>query len=905
MKRILLTLFIFCAGSTAISAHKYTVTYVRIGGRQAAEDTAVLSWLKHNAKFSMRTVSLVEATRTLDPASVIWMHLTDSTELQKILVDAPFLSTLRTHYSRGGKILCTDYAAMLPYYLGIESKKPELRSDSIQNDWLFDKRGFQGFRGHPLFSGLQGGEYVWDPNEDQVLPFIGYFGNEFPANGKVAAVDKAYVFVYMQRRIVVEYGSNVPRCIAVGSSVYFGRGNNLRQNLGIFIENALQYLSGRRFAEKSTFWEHYKNVPKEFAVRTSPIQQSKKGENERAFATLPTTKLVLRRENARTEFFDVAGRRALVMGKENGGIDEIWIHPFRVVRDYQAGIVSGDSVAWLSQFPVIVSVRPESFTRTYTLPGGTLREIVFASLHRAGAIVHYDFSAAAPLSLVIRLRTDARWMWPYDANTLGDLHYGYDDGLKAMHVTDTSGAMYALFGADASPRAQVSGQFESIRCDANGFQGVPTKLNQVYHAASFELNNANHHSLNYVVVGGSEGRERALDDFRILAEQPFAAYIEQVHHYEQLLQNSLQIASPNKEFDELFQWSIVGTDRFVAKTPGIGEGLLAGFSTTARGWNGEHKNSGRPGYAWYFGRDAVWSGYAIDDYGCFELVKKQLELFQKFQAPSGKIYHEMSTSGIVHYDAADATPLYLTLAGHYLRASGDAAFIKQSWPSLKKAMDFLYSTDTDHDGFIENTNQGHGWVEGGALFGAHSTLYLNASWVQVLKDMSDIATLMGKNELSLRYRSDAERVRRNINTQFWNDSTQFFNFGRYANGSYQTEPTILPAVGAYWSLYDEAKVKPMLEAYAGNGFTTNWGVRILSSSSPLFNPGGYHYGSVWPLFTGWAALAEYEYGNSTQGFAHIWENIFIKKHWALGFVQEVMSGAVYRPSGICPHQCWS
>ena len=31
----------------------------------------------------------------------------------------------------------------------------------------------------------------------------------------------------------------------------------------------------------------------------------------------------------------------------------------------------------------------------------------------------------------------------------------------------------------------------------------------------------------------------------------------------------------------------------------------------------------------------------------------------------------------------------------------------------------------------------------------------------------------------------------------------------------------------------------------------------------------------------------------------------IKNHWAKGFVEEVMNGAVYEPSGVCPHQCWS
>jgi len=48
-------------------------------------------------------------------------------------------------------------------------------------------------------------------------------------------------------------------------------------------------------------------------------------------------------------------------------------------------------------------------------------------------------------------------------------------------------------------------------------------------------------------------------------------------------------------------------------------------------------------------------------------------------------------------------------------------------------MDFLYATDTDGDRLIENTNVGHGWVEGGKLWGAHTTLYLAALWSQTLQ----------------------------------------------------------------------------------------------------------------------------------------------------------------------------
>ena len=34
-------------------------------------------------------------------------------------------------------------------------------------------------------------------------------------------------------------------------------------------------------------------------------------------------------------------------------------------------------------------------------------------------------------------------------------------------------------------------------------------------------------------------------------------------------------------------------------------------------------------------------------------------------------------------------------------------------------------------------------------------------------------------------------------------------------------------------------------------------------------------------------------------------NLKVYKNWGQGFVEEVLNGAEYKPSGVCPHQCWS
>lgn len=889
------------AATCASALQKHTVTYLQVLNVPSPEDTAAVSWLRTQPMFEVRVVSLAGKSVNLGRSEIIWIHLPDSARLTTLLSNKQAMAGVRRLYRNGGKLLLTDYSAMLPYRMGIEPKRPELRVDTVKDDWLFDKRGFQGFRGHPIFSGLNGGEYVWDPDRDQVLPFIGYFGDKFPESGKVVAVDRAYVFIYGDRKVAFEYSQKKGKILAFGSCIYFGRPNHLRRNLEKVIGNSLLYLAGELLSGPKTYWEKFENVPRRFSVESAPLRRS----DSRTMRSPPATELCIRMDRPQNNFFDVAGRRALFMGKENAGIDEVWVHPFRVLRDYAAGIVSGDSVAWLSGMPVRIEVRPESFTRVYAIPGGELRETICASLSKAGGIIHYSASVNSPLVLVVRFRSDLRWMWPYDANALGDIHYAYDDGLDALHICDTTRSFYSLCGGDLAPRASLSGHFSSVDWKRYGLTGTATDLNQISHASVFVLDSSNDHALTYAIVGTNEGREKAEEAYRSLLEDPAACYSEVVDHYNTLLTTKLTIESPDSEFNALFKWALVGTDRFLAFTPGVGTGLLAGYSTTARGWNGGHMNSGRPGYAWYFGRDSEWSGFAIDDYGDFSLVKKQLGLLQRYQDGYGKIFHEISTSGVVNYDAADATPLYIVLAGHYLRASGDTAFIRDSWPFLKKAVDFLYSTDTDGDGLIENTNVGHGWVEGGALFGAHSTFYLTSCWAQVLKDMSMIAALLAKDDLAQKYSEDERKVENILNKDFWNDSTQFYNLGKMKNGTYQTEPTVLPAVGAYFNLLDEEKVGKMLEAFAGNGFSSDWGVRIVGSSSRLFSPTGYHYGSIWPLFTGWTALAEYQYGNSTQAFMHLSDNLHIKKYWALGFVEEVMHGAVYEPSGVCPHQCWS
>ena len=879
-----------------------TVAYLTLPGGMNGEDSAAVAWLKSTPHVAPRTLSVSEARLDRPGVDVLWIHIPDSVAYDGWLPYTEKLHSLATFYRNGGRLLLTGFGALVPHEIGIESQKPEVQRLRLTNDWLFDQKGFQGFRGHPVYEGLFGGVFTWDTDVDNDVYRIGYFGRRYPKEGKVVGIEKSYVIIESDNKLMIEYGGGAGRAMAIGGFICFGKPNAKRPHLEKFISNTIGYLVTGKKTTMPTYWLPAENKPRTFSVRTAPLRPS----SGRELRSLPASGLVLSRAAPKNEFYDVGGRRALVMGRENGGIDELWVHPLRVLRDFRAGLIVADSVLWLSSLPLAVDVRPESFTRTYTTGFGILKEIVYPSLEKAGAVVHYEMErGGGKVSLLLTCRSDLRWMWPYDERALGDVYYGYDTGLHALHVKDLSGDFHCVIGADQKPVETLSGQFAGIGWRGGTLHGEPTEANQVYHASLYELGPANGHVLNVALVGTDEGEKRALADYRGLLTRPAEEYAGMVRHYDGLLSRMVTVESPEREFNALWKWTLVGVDRFVTRTPRLGTALTAGFSTVDRGWDGGHKISGRPGYAWYFGRDSEWSGFAIDDYGDLPTVREQLEFLQKYQDITGKIFHEVSTSGVVHYDASDATPLYIILAAHYLRASGDTTFLRLSWDHLKKAMDFLYSTDTDGDQLIENTNVGHGWVEGGKLWPVHTEFYLAGIWGQALDDAAWMASLLGKKDLAGRYGSDGRTVKRIVDSDFWNPSTQFYSYGKLVDGSYNPEPTVLPAPVMYFGWLDDAKVLPGLARYAGNHFTTDWGTRIVSDESPLFNPQGYHYGSIWPLFTGWTALADYEYGNSTQAFSNMWDNLSIKNSWALGYVEEVMNGAVYKPSGVCPHQCWS
>src|SRR5262249_11260262 len=104
------------------------------------------------------------------------------------------------------------------------------------------------------------------------------------------------------------------------------------------------------------------------------------------------------------------------------------------------------------------------------------------------------------------------------------------------------------------------------------------------------------------------------------------------------------------------------------------------------------------------------------------------------------------------------------------------------------------------------------------------------------------------------------------------------------------EDTVLPAVPMWWQGLDDGHAQQELDHLGAGAMATDWGARIISNRSRLYDPLSYHYGSVWPLFTGWQAMAAYAYGRPHIGYQAMMANALLTYGNALGYVTELLSG---------------
>ncbi len=605
------------------------------------------------------------------------------------------------------------------------------------------------------------------------------------------------------------------------------------------------------------------------------------------FAVPPGQSLELSRPVRPWEFVSALGTQAGIWGNEQGNL-EAWVYPFKILKDFHLRFhVDGAIVPAETQARTLI-VRPESTTIVYAGDNFSVRETLFVPVHEPGIVIALEVDTTKPLEIEAVFERDFQLEWP--AN-FGDASQEWDPGLRAFHFADDGGKFDALVGSPSASKTSEEYSTNYFISRQNSFVLGPT-------AKGIETK--------FVVIAASfTGRAPLATTYEHLSKDYASLLSESAGYYGDYLANTVSVHLPDALLESAYDWARVSMLQGVTENPFLGKGLLAGFDTS----RGDY----RPGFAWFFGRDSEWTSLALNAEGDFSDSRSALEFLGKYQRAEGKIPHEISQSASFTnwfktewaFASADATPLFIIAADDYVTRSGDVEFARQRWDSLWRAYGFLKSTFSGQ-GLAQNAGVGTGWIEGGPLYPVQTELYQASLGVEAAKALSHLAHLLGKEDVAGELTHTFTRQTRLLDTTFWSADKQIYAYALDSNGKRLDVASVLAAVPMWFRQLNDEHAQRMIETLAGFDHQADWGMRILSSHDPNYDPGGYHFGTVWPLFTGWASIGEYHYHRPLPAYSNLRANALLALDGSLGHVTEVLSGNYYQTLATgSPHQIWS
>ena len=600
------------------------------------------------------------------------------------------------------------------------------------------------------------------------------------------------------------------------------------------------------------------------------------------------------------QYFDKIGERAGLMGYE-GGTFEAWIWPWKPLRNFELSFLLGTSTLPILAKDIVrtIASSPEATVITYAYESFTVREIITIPRNQPGAILLLDVRTTTPLTIVGGFLPVMQPMWP--AGIGGQYSY-WDDNAHGFVISEGQRRAVFLCGSPAGQQMAAP--------PAHMFADNPLQFKIDVQPAETEG------KFIPIIIAGEGGA--SLDSVKSLYTRLWRDaeryYRENVTYYHALRNSTTRIITPDRNLNRAFEWGKVALDNLLVTNPRLGRGLVAGYGLSGGGE--------RPGFAWFFGGDAFINALALDSYGAYRTVREALAFTQKWQrqenfpirkkkpdeanADVGKMAHELSQSdGLCDwwndyhygYNHADTTPWYIVAMGDYVRSSGDVEFLRLSWPSLKQAYAWCLRKDSDGDGLMDLKGAGLGALEFGKLVGIYADVYTCGVWVQAIKEMGAMAAVLGDTDFRREAEALLNKAEPVLEKKFWIEELGCYSYGATEKGEQVREKTPWPGVAMMFGLLDRERTSRNLRILNSADLTTDWGMRSLSSASPLFEPTNYNYGAVWPFISSFMNTAQFKYHYTLAGLEIL--NAVSKHSFdnGIGLVPEVFSGTLNQKLG--------
>lgn len=349
-----------------------------------------------------------------------------------------------------------------------------------------------------------------------------------------------------------------------------------------------------------------------------------------------------------------------------------------------------------------------------------------------------------------------------------------------------------------------------------------------------------------------------------------------VHDSHQAKSKNCKISTSNAYFNEWMGRSLSDLHMLMTHTP-----------------YGPYPYAGIPWYCNVFGRDGLitalqmlWVNPDIAKGVLSYLAANQAKVLDPARdAEPGKILHEarvgeMAATGEVpfqlYYGSIDSTPLFIVLAGHYYQMTGNLDFMREIWPNIKLALQWIDQYgDRDQDGFVEYYRESsdglinQGWKDShdsvfyhtGQLAQGSIALCEVQSYVYDAKmKASELAYILGEESLGQKLHREARDLQERFEKLFWSEELSSYVL---ALDGEKRQCKVLSSNAGHCLMSGIASIDRARKV-ANNLFKKSMfsghGIRTLAASEMNYNPMSYHNGSIWPHDNGLIALGLARYG---------------------------------------------